>query len=63
MAAFFWCVPALFDQPLPFFYPVYLTILLVDRAWRDDKRCADKYGADWAAYCQKVPSKIIPGVL
>jgi hypothetical protein len=37
-ASFFWCVPALFSHPLPFFYPVYLTILLVDRAWRDDKR-------------------------
>lgn len=62
-ASFFWCVPALFTHPLPFFYPVYLTILLFDRAWRDDARCADKYKASWDEYCDKVPSKIIPGVI
>ena len=62
-AAFFWCVPALFSHPLPFFYPLYLTILLCDRAWRDDKRCSDKYREHWALYCQKVPYKIIPGVI
>lgn len=63
MASFFWCVPALFEHPLPYFYPVYLTILLVDRAWRDDARCADKYGKYWGEYCEKVPSKIIPGIV
>ncbi|RYY71411.1 hypothetical protein EON63_21735 [archaeon] len=38
LASFFWCLPALFHHPLPYFYPVYLTILLLDRAYRDDKR-------------------------
>lgn len=60
-ASFFWCVPALFEHPLPYFYPVYLTILLCDRAWRDDARCADKYKEYWTLYCSKVPYKIIPG--
>jgi 7-dehydrocholesterol reductase len=63
LASFFWCVPALFAHPLPFFYPVYLTLLLLDRAWRDDKRCADKYTSSWDDYCRKVPYKIIPGVV
>lgn len=63
LASFFWCVPALFTHPLPYFYPVYLTLLLVDRAWRDDARCAAKYMKYWDAYCKKVPSKIIPGVI
>jgi 7-dehydrocholesterol reductase len=63
LASFFWCVPALFTHPLPYFYPVYLTLLLVDRAWRDDARCAAKYGKYWDLYCAKVPSKIIPGVV
>lgn len=63
MASFFWCVPALFAKPLPYFYPVYLTLLLLDRAWRDDARCADKYGPYWDEYCSKVPYKIIPGVV
>jgi 7-dehydrocholesterol reductase len=60
-----WCVPGLFTTThlMPYFYPVYLSILLVDRAWRDDARCADKYGEYWTAYCKKVPSKIIPGVI
>lgn len=63
LASFFWCVPALFEHPLPYFYPVYLTLLLVDRAWRDDARCGDKYGKYWEDYCKKVPFKIIPGVV
>lgn len=63
MGSFFWCVPGLFSHPLPFFYPVYLTLLLFDRAWRDDARCADKYGKYWVEYCKKVPSKVIPGVV
>ncbi|KAJ1434292.1 ergosterol biosynthesis ERG4/ERG24 [Ochromonadaceae sp. CCMP2298] len=64
-ASFMWCVPGLFtlSHPMPYFYPVYLSILLVDRAWRDDARCADKYGMYWHAYCKKVPCKIIPGVI
>ena len=63
-AAFFWCLPALFDDgPLPYFYPFYLTILLVDRAWRDDKRCGEKYGKYWQEYCDRVPYKIVPGVV
>eukprot|EP00981_Chlorochromonas_danica_P006665 scaffold1447_cov165-Ochromonas_danica.AAC.11 len=63
IASFCWCVPALFVHPLPYFYPVYLTLLLLDRAWRDDKRCADKYQAYWDGYCSKVPYKIIPGII
>jgi len=62
-ASFFWCVPALFVSPLPYFYPVYLTILLFDRAWRDDARCADKYKQYWVEYCKAVPYKIIPGII
>lgn len=62
-AAFFWCVPALFGHVLPHFYWVYLTLLLVDRAYRDDRRCSDKYGKHWVEYCKLVPSRIIPCVL
>lgn len=58
--AFFWSVPALFAHFLPYFYVVFLTILLVERAFRDDRRCARKYGEGWDNYCQLVPYKIIP---
>jgi 7-dehydrocholesterol reductase len=62
-ASYFWCLPFVFDDFLPNFYPLYLTALLVDRAWRDDARCAAKYKDDWDQYCKKVPYKIIPGIV
>jgi 7-dehydrocholesterol reductase len=57
-----WALPAGFGNILPYFYVVYLTILLVDRAGRDDLRCAQKYGSYWDEYKKRVPSKIIPGI-
>ncbi|EAY85783.1 hypothetical protein OsI_07143 [Oryza sativa Indica Group] len=42
LSAFFWTVPALFDHFLPYFYVIFLTILLFDRAKRDDDRCSSK---------------------
>ncbi|KAF5953181.1 hypothetical protein HYC85_011125 [Camellia sinensis] len=61
LAAFFWTVPTLFNHFLPYFYVVFLTILLFDRAKRDDDRCRSKYGKYWKLYCEKVPYRIIPG--
>ncbi|KAH9622413.1 hypothetical protein KSS87_007596 [Heliosperma pusillum] len=62
LAAFFWTVPVLFDHFLPYFYLIFLTILLFDRAKRDDDRCRSKYGKYWKLYCTKVPYRIIPGI-
>ncbi|KAL7162889.1 hypothetical protein ACSBR2_043207 [Camellia fascicularis] len=62
LAAFFWTVPTLFNHFLPYFYVVFLTILLFDRAKRDDDRCRSKYGKYWKLYCEKVPYRIIPGI-
>lgn len=61
-AAFFWSAPALFSHFSPYFYVCFLTILLFDRANRDDLRCSKKYGVYWQDYCSKVPYKIIPFV-
>lgn len=61
-AAFLWTAPAGFAVPLPYFYVAFLTALLVDRAFRDDARCAAKYGAVWDAYRALVPARIVPGV-
>ena len=58
--AFFWTLPVLFDHFLPWFYVIFLTLLLVHRAHRDDARCAHKYGDHWREYCALVPNKIIP---
>jgi protein-S-isoprenylcysteine O-methyltransferase Ste14 len=57
-----WCLPAGFGSPLPYFYIAYFTILLVHRERRDNDMCAVRYGKDWDAYCEKVPSRIVPGV-
>ena len=63
LGAFFWTLPVLFDNALPYFYPAFLAILLTHRAFRDDTRCAAKYGADWDKYRKAVPYRIIPGVI
>lgn len=60
LGAFFWSLPALFDNFYPYFYVIFLTILLTDRAFRHDKRCAEKYGKHWNEYCEQVPYKIVP---
>jgi hypothetical protein len=62
MMATAWCLPAGFMHPLPYFYVVYFTILLVHREWRDNAMCQEKYGKDWDAYCRKVRWRIVPGI-
>lgn len=60
LASFFWTVPVLFSSAVPYFYVVYLTVLLTDRAFRDDARCSHKYAKDWSKYCERVPHLILP---
>ena len=62
LAALSWSLPALFDHFLPYFYLVFVTILLWHRLYRDEERCRRKYGKDWEAHCRKVPCKLIPYV-
>jgi len=47
---------------LPLFYAAFLTILLVDRAKRDQDKCLAKYGDGYRRYMEMVPYKIIPGI-
>lgn len=65
LSALCWSVSALpsAHSALGYFYVLFLTILLLDRAFRDDRRCADKYGDAWTTYCKLVPSRIVPGIL
>jgi Delta14-sterol reductase len=62
MMALAWCLPCLFASPLPYFYAVYFTVLLVHRQRRDDRKCAIKYGEDWEKYRERVPWRILPGI-
>jgi 7-dehydrocholesterol reductase len=57
-----WALPAGRTAFLPYFYFAFLTILLVDRANRDDRRCQAKYGLAWDEYRRLVRWKILPGV-
>ena len=57
-----WTIPVGVERALPWFYLVYLTILLVHRALRDEQRCARKYGAAWEEYRRRVPWRILPGL-
>lgn len=47
-------------SPVPYLLPTWLICLLVHRAWRDDKRCRQKYGRLWEEYCQKARFKMVP---
>ena len=63
LAAFCWSVPALFHSFIPYFYFIFLSVLLTHRAYRDDQRCHKKYGKFWDEYCKAVPYKIVPFLL
>jgi len=62
LMALAWCLPALFEHPLPYLYLVYFLILLVHRERRDSAMCLAKYGKDWERYCERVRWRMIPGV-
>lgn len=57
-----WIVPAGFGYFLPWFYWFFLLILLTDRALRDEKRCARKYGPYWDEYTRRVRWRMVPGI-
>jgi len=63
-AAWSWCLLAnpLVNGFLPLGYCVFLTILLIDRAKRDEVKCRKKYGDDYQKYADLVPYLIIPGI-
>jgi 7-dehydrocholesterol reductase len=63
LAAFFWSCATGFNYLMPFFYVIFLTVLLTHRAYRDEAKCSKKYGCYWDEYRKLVPYKIIPGVI
>jgi len=56
------CLACGFEHILPYFYSIYLTILLVNRCYRDEHRCKNKYGDDWDKYCRLVKYRLVPYV-
>ncbi|CAI9097827.1 OLC1v1034328C1 [Oldenlandia corymbosa var. corymbosa] len=53
-------LPCGISSPVPYFYPIYLFILLIWRERRDEARCAEKYREVWKEYCKLVPWRIFP---
>ncbi len=51
-----------FEYLLPYFYFVFMMILLIHRCIRDEHRCNHKYGPAWRQYCTMVPYRLFPGV-
>ena len=62
LMAWSWSLACGFGSLLPYFYPIYFTILLVHRERRDHHFCAQKYGPSWDKYCKRVPWRILPFV-
>ncbi|PVH73573.1 ERG4/ERG24 ergosterol biosynthesis protein [Cadophora sp. DSE1049] len=60
--AYAMCATCGLDNLLPWTYAIFMTILLVHRCWRDEERCAKKYGKGWEAYCKEVRWVMVPGV-
>ena len=62
-----WTLPAVtafttIRDVTPFSYLTFLTVLLVHRTFRDEEKCASKYGKDWTKYTDLVPYRLIPYV-
>ena len=51
-----------FGHVLPYFFVAFFFPMLVQRSYRDNQRCAAKYGKDWDRYCKEVPYILVPGV-
>ncbi|GAB1738190.1 hypothetical protein NU219Hw_g2741t1 [Hortaea werneckii] len=49
-----------FRSPFPWFYPVFFTVMVLHRAYRDIERCRTKYGKYWAEYERRVPYLLVP---
>lgn len=45
-----------------YFYIIFLTVLLIHRTYRIDRKCEEKYGSAWIHYKILVPYKILPGI-
>lgn len=51
-----------FSSPIPWFYPLFLTYLLLNRIRRTERLTSDKYGVSMNVYKKFVPCKLIPRI-
>ena len=57
-----WTFVCGFQSFVPYLVSLWLTVFLLHRAWRDDRRCRAKYGALWEQYCSHARFRMIPFV-
>ncbi|XP_072448896.1 7-dehydrocholesterol reductase [Chiloscyllium punctatum] len=62
MGSLSYCLACGFSHLLPYFYIIYMSILLVHRCIRDEHRCSSKYNKDWRHYTDAVAYRLIPRV-
>lgn len=62
LGALAYCMACGHGHLLPYFYIVYMSILLLHRCIRDEHRCSSKYGEDWKRYTATVPYRLLPGI-
>jgi delta14-sterol reductase len=51
-----------FGSVVPYLLPLWLCVLLPHRAWRDERRCRDKYGELWEQYASRAKFRMVPFV-
>jgi len=49
-----------FNSIIPYLLPLWLSLLLIHRSWRDEQRCSAKYGDLWESYCAKARFRMVP---
>ncbi|XP_039289453.1 7-dehydrocholesterol reductase isoform X2 [Nilaparvata lugens] len=62
LLALTWSLPGYQFGVHTFLYVIFLLVLLVQRCFRDEKKCLEKYGSAYKEYCDKVPFRLIPYV-
>lgn len=62
MVYFSWTLLTGFQSFVPYLLPGWLLGLLIHRAWRDEERCAAKYGPLWEEYRRRARFRMFPFV-
>jgi len=57
-----WSLLCGFDHLIVWYYPVFVVVLLLHRALRDERRCHERHGYTWKMYCERVRYRVIPYV-
>jgi delta14-sterol reductase len=57
-----WSLTTGFQSWVPYVLPFWLLCLFSHRAWRDDRRCREKYGELWRDYCARARFRMFPFV-